>query len=143
MSSEKEYAFFSWNWPSLKQERVPVSFLQGHLYLLVVWLLSRVRLFGTPWTVAHQAPLSMGQYSCQARILERVAISSSRGSSWPKDGICISCSICLQIKNRIERHSSPKGKLRTQNWLKAVKQADQARNPWVLSNLFHLGSSGW
>ena len=22
--------------------------------------LSRVRLFGTPWTVAHQAPLSMG-----------------------------------------------------------------------------------
>ena len=23
-------------------------------------LLSRVRLFGTPWTVAHQAPLSVG-----------------------------------------------------------------------------------
>ena len=25
-----------------------------------VKLLSRVQLFGTPWTVAHQAPLSMG-----------------------------------------------------------------------------------
>ena len=26
----------------------------------VVQLLSRVRLFATPWTIAHQAPLSMG-----------------------------------------------------------------------------------
>ena len=24
------------------------------------WLLSCVRLFATPWTIAHQAPLSMG-----------------------------------------------------------------------------------
>ena len=24
------------------------------------WLLSHVRLFATPWTIAHQAPLSMG-----------------------------------------------------------------------------------
>ena len=28
--------------------------------LCVCWSLSRVRLFVTPWTVAHQAPLSMG-----------------------------------------------------------------------------------
>ena len=33
----------------------------------------------TPWTVAHQAPLSMGIF--QARILERVAMPSSRGPS--------------------------------------------------------------
>ena len=33
----------------------------------------------TPWTVAHQATLSMG--ILQARILEWVAISFSRGSS--------------------------------------------------------------
>ena len=33
----------------------------------------------TPWTVARQAPLSMG--ILQARILERVTISFSRGSS--------------------------------------------------------------
>ena len=38
-------------------------------------------LFATPWTVAHQAPLSMGF----SRILEWVAMSSSRGSSWPRD----------------------------------------------------------
>ena len=45
--------------------------------------LSRVRLFPTPWTVAHQTPLSMG--ILQARILEWGAISSSRGSSQPGD----------------------------------------------------------
>ena len=35
------------------------------------------------WTIAHQAPLSMG--ILQARILEQVAMSSSRGSSQPRD----------------------------------------------------------
>ena len=37
----------------------------------------------TPWTVACQAPLSMG--ILQARILEWVAMPSSRGSSQPRD----------------------------------------------------------
>ena len=44
--------------------------------------LSYVQLFATPWTVAHQAPLSME--ICQARILEWVVISYSRGSSQPE-----------------------------------------------------------
>ena len=39
----------------------------------------------TPWTVAHQAPLSM------ARILEWVAISFSRESSQPWDQTWVSC----------------------------------------------------
>ena len=55
---------------------------------LVVQSLSHVQLFVTPWTVAHQALLSMG---FQARVLEWVAISFSRGSSWPRDQTCISC----------------------------------------------------
>ena len=42
----------------------------------------------TPWTVAHQAPLSMG--ILQARILEWVAMPSSRGSSQPRDQIQVS-----------------------------------------------------
>ena len=45
------------------------------------WSLSRVQLFVTPWSVARQAPLSMGIH--QARILEWVAVPSSRGSSQP------------------------------------------------------------
>ena len=49
---------------------------------------SCVRLSVTPWMVAHQDAVSMG--ILQARILERVAISSSRGSSGPRDqtGVC-------------------------------------------------------
>jgi len=42
-----------------------------------------LQLFATPWTVSCQAPLSMG--ILQTRILEWAAISSSRGSSWPRD----------------------------------------------------------
>ena len=42
-----------------------------------------VQLFATPGTVAHQAPLSMEFF--QARILEWVAISFSRGSSRPRN----------------------------------------------------------
>ena len=45
--------------------------------------LSHVQLFETPWTVARQASLSMG--ILQAIILEWVAVSSSRGSSQPRD----------------------------------------------------------
>ena len=41
--------------------------------------LSHVRLFATPWTVAYQAPPSMRFF--QARVLEWIAISFSRGSS--------------------------------------------------------------
>ena len=43
-----------------------------------ILVFSLVWLFVTPWTIAHQAPLSMG--IPQARILEWVAISSSRAS---------------------------------------------------------------
>ena len=42
---------------------------------------SCVRLFVAPWTVAYQAPLSMGFF--QARVLEWVATSFSMGSSQP------------------------------------------------------------
>ena len=49
-------------------------------------VLSRVRLFATPRTAAHQAPLSVGFRGIfQARVLEWVAISFSRGSSQPRD----------------------------------------------------------
>ena len=39
----------------------------------------------TPWTVARQVPLSMR--ILQARILEWVAYSFSRGTSWPRNWI--------------------------------------------------------
>ena len=46
-------------------------------------LLSHVQLFATPWTVAHQVPLSWLIH--QARKLVCITVSSSRGSSQPRD----------------------------------------------------------
>ena len=94
---------------------------------------SHVRPFATPWTVACQAPLSMGfsrQEYCsglpfpppcyaqlcltlcnpmdckppgssfhgtlQARVLEWIAMPSSRGSAWPRDGPRSLTSPCWQ-----------------------------------------------
>ena len=45
--------------------------------VVVVWLLSHIWLFATPWTVACQAPVSVG--FLQARVLDWVAISFSKG----------------------------------------------------------------
>ena len=39
-------------------------------------------LLATPWTVAHQAPLSMGIF--QARVLKWVAMPSSREDDWSR-----------------------------------------------------------
>ena len=52
-----------------------------------------VQFFVTPWTVSHQPSLSMG--ILQARILEWVAMPSSRGSSRPTDQTYVSCVSCI------------------------------------------------
>ena len=71
---------------------VCVSFDKFQLYImdlcifyhvLCAYLLSGVWLFVTPWTITSQAPLSM--VILQERILEWVAMPSSRGSSQPRD----------------------------------------------------------
>ena len=54
-----------------------------------VYVLSHVWLSETPWTVAHQAPLSMG--ILQARKLEWVAMPFSSGSSQPRGWTQVSC----------------------------------------------------
>ena len=59
----------------------------------VLSLFSHVRLFGTLWTVALQASLSMG--ILQARILEWVAVPFSREYSWPRDQTCVSKVSCV------------------------------------------------
>ena len=53
------------------------------MHACVLSRLSRVRCFATLWTVVPQAPLSMG--ILQARILEWVAMPSSKMSSQPWD----------------------------------------------------------
>ena len=58
------------------------------------WVLSHVQLFATPWTIACQAPLSMG--ILQGRMLRWVAMPSSRGSSWLRDSTLYSlCNVLI------------------------------------------------
>ena len=59
------------------------------------WSFCHVWLCVTLWAIALQAPLSM--WILQERILEWVAMPSSRGSSWPKDGNCVSYISLIQI----------------------------------------------
>ena len=54
-----------------------------HILMCIPSHFSLVRLFVTLWIIAHQAPLSRG--ILQARILEWVAMHSSRGPSKPRD----------------------------------------------------------
>ena len=56
-------------------------------------LLQSCRLCATLWTAAGQAPLFMGV--SQARMLEWVAVPSSRGSSQPRDRTCCISYICI------------------------------------------------
>ena len=58
------------------------ALLKWHCYMLSCF--SRVQLFATLWTTAHQAIL-------QTRILEWVVIPFSRGSSWPSYWTRVSC----------------------------------------------------
>ena len=51
------------------------------------------RLFVTTWTVARQAPLSMGIFP--ARILEWGAMPATRGSSQARDRTLASYGLCI------------------------------------------------
>ena len=55
-------------------------------------MLSGVLLFATPWTIAARLLCS---WDFPGKILEWVAISSSRGSSWPRGQTHISCVSCI------------------------------------------------
>ena len=94
-------------------EWVAISFSKAWKWKVKVKSLSHVRPSATPWTAAFQAPPSMGfsrqEYwsgvppmDCslpgfsihgifQARVLEWIAISFSRGSSWPRNWTGVSC----------------------------------------------------
>ena len=80
--------FFQHEWKPLVSFCISLQFVL--LAISEVKSLSRVRLFATPWTVAYQA---VAYQNCnlsihgifQARVLQWVAISFSRGSSRPRN----------------------------------------------------------
>ena len=69
------------------------GFSSGHVWMCCCLVIVLSDSFVTPWTAACQAPLSVG--FSQARILELVAISFSRGTSWPRDWTQVSCISCI------------------------------------------------
>ena len=85
------------------------------IHLFCAQVLSHVRLFATPWTVAHQAPLSIG--ILQATILKWVAMPSSRGSSQPRDRTPVSHIAGLPHRRQIVYRLSHQGSPRIPEWL--------------------------
>ena len=74
---------------------LPKRALHMYLFIYYVYVLScfsRVQLFATPWTVAHQAPLPMG-FSRQ-EYWSGLRCPSPGKSSWLRDWTCLSCSSC-------------------------------------------------
>ena len=74
-----EFYFISW-------------FFQVYWDIVLLSHFSCVGLFVTLWSVACQASLYMG--ILQAKVLEWVAMPSSRGASRPRDQTQVSCSSC-------------------------------------------------
>ena len=72
-------------------------------------VLSCVLLFVIPWIVARPAPLSVG--FSPARILEQVAISSSKGSSHPGSNLCLWCLLHWQADSFITEPPGKPGEL--------------------------------
>ena len=66
---------------------------------------SCAQLLVTLQTVARQAPLSLG--ILQARILERVVMPSSRGSSWIPGGLNSALLHCSEILYHLSHQGSP------------------------------------
>ena len=98
--------------------------------------LGRVWLFMTLWTIAWQAPLSMG-FSRQ-EYWSRLSCPSSRGSSWPRGQTHVSCVFCTG--RRIVYHwEAPKyhhpGKLSSQEMDLGADKCSVHSN---LPSLIHL-----
>ena len=74
-----------WKRPRVKHMNKYSSLLPSYVMAIsIVCVLSCVPLCVTPWTIARQAPLSMGFSRYEYR--SGVALLSSRGSSQPRDG---------------------------------------------------------
>ena len=84
-------SYFYWYRTQPAEASPPHGFLSFPRRMLICCavLSCHVWFFVTSWTVAHQVPLSMG--ILQARILERVAMPSSRGSFQLRDRTQASC----------------------------------------------------
>ena len=88
------------------------------------YLLSCVWLFATPWSAACEAPLSGGFF--QARILEWVAVSFTRGSSRLRDRTWVSCTVGKFITGWATRETPEEGEQEKTPWRKITGEGEWA-----------------
>ena len=74
---------------------------------------SYVQLFGSLWTIAHQAPLSMGYFRQEYWSGLLFPISFYKGSAWLRDWICL---LCLLHFRQILYPLSHQGNLSIPQW---------------------------
>ena len=87
----------------------------------------RARVLNLVWLFRDPMGSSVHEIS-QARIVQRVAISSTRGSSWPRDWTCFSC-ISRQILYHLSHQGSPLNTYRIAILKKTIQ--------WRKNNLFN------
>ena len=81
MEKDKKLMEASW-WERLTEGQTgSCSDGQGHTQFSSVQSLSRVQLFATPWIAAHQASLSITNFSCPSSSLKLMSIESVMPSS--------------------------------------------------------------
>ena len=78
----------STGWQRVGHDRATSLHFTSYTYMLCLVVQSCPTLWN-PWTVAHKSPLSIR--FPRKRMLNWVAMPSSRGSSWPRDRTSISC----------------------------------------------------
>ena len=88
------------------------------------YLLSCVWLFATPWSAACEAPLSGGLF--QARILDWVAVSFTRGSSRLRDRTWVSCTVGKFITGWATRETPEEGEQEKTPWRKITGEGEWA-----------------
>ena len=105
-------------------EWVAISFSNAWKWKNKVKLLSRVRLLATPWTAAHQAPLSMG-FSRQ-EYWSGLPLPSPAHSKTRPSKICVHCALkecsqwgryCSQVMREARNQNQRRGQLTDSQWL--------------------------
>ena len=131
-----------WNFPDKNTGVGCHSFLQG-IFLKWKWNCSVISDSATPWTIAYQSGNPHG--ILQAKILEWVVISFSRGSSRPRDQTRVSCVSCTGRQDSFT--TEPPGKPVCHNIHKYILHLckympDSLAVPISLIKLYnHLGTS--
>ena len=134
-------------WDSDLITNLRMSYFHWIYFSNMLTCFSRVSLFETPWTVACSLPGFSVHGVLQARILEWVAVSSFRGSSWPRDWTHVSSFSCTgrQVLYHSCRLGSPTSPIpwRNRRAGKGPRESPMGALGWDFLHWVCLGLGGW